>query len=103
MSTAHTPGPWAYTPGILKHYVDSPDGDVHIGLQEMHPIDGHDVPSAANARLISAAPELLAACKAVLAERDRFMSQFDPQPRDTPQIAACRAAIAKAEGRDGTP
>ena len=55
----HTPGPWHYVHGVaFKHYVHSECGDLRIGLQEMHPEDGRDVPAKANAHLIAAAPEM---------------------------------------------
>ena len=50
----------------------------------------------ANARLIAAAPDLLAACKALLAASDRTM------PRDwhVPlPVSTAKAAIARAEGK----
>jgi hypothetical protein len=52
---AATSEPWEYIPGVsLKHYVESADGDFRIGLQSMHPSDGHEVPAEANARFIAA-------------------------------------------------
>jgi hypothetical protein len=60
---------------------------------EWEPGDGPDIPPVgtglANARLIAAAPDLLDACRAVLA--DGFL--------DRPSLNKCRAAIAKADGR----
>ena len=62
----YTPGPWKYIPGIVKHYVESENGDLRIGIQEMDLLDGHSVPAEANARLIAAAPDLLEAAKLAL-------------------------------------
>lgn len=80
---AHIPGPWTVEsadwpddePGIVRYYVrhDPPE----IGM--------------ANAQLIAAAPDLLAAARAAL--NDRMYKEW-------PQVADLLiAAIAKAEGR----
>ena len=59
---------------------------------------------AANARLIAAAPELLAACKAMLAGFTSYhrcetaSANIDDVTRRAQTIAAARAAIAKASG-----
>ena len=83
----HTPGPWAI--GLETDENDghgqiiSPEGE-HIASVSMYPI-------VANARLLAAAPELLEACKAMLAADDEL---------DYPVVVKqARAAIAKAEGR----
>jgi hypothetical protein len=59
----------------------------------------------ANARLIAAAPELLAACKDALAELEDWHNEIAKMclpggyvPRTEQPIARLRAAIAKAEG-----
>lgn len=54
---------WTYTPGTLKHYVRSSNGDLYFSIQELHWEDGHAVPAEEYARLIAAAPQLLAACQ----------------------------------------
>lgn len=90
---AHTPGPWEWThdaepyssqwtlsPGVLM--VDGQDGT-----------PGGDEIDRANARLIAAAPELLDAC-------DFALSILEALGNGSGDAAnACRAAIAKAEGR----
>lgn len=93
-----TPGPWWYMPlhdvtgkpkpeqwerapvfGIVEIYEDDP---------EIAVVGPHG--SEADARLMSAAPELLAACKAALNDR---------MYREWPAIAdLLKAAIVKAEG-----
>ena len=93
MSTAHTPGPWI-TNGY--RYIYGPD---YYILCDVGPID---IVSSANARLIAAAPELLAALKALLQldesdERIRGESMRRKPAQDT-----ARAAIAKAEGAQET-
>ena len=79
--SVHTPGPWRE--GIEGNWrVYGPDGKgEHSGLV------AHAFKSRANARLIAAAPELLAALK-------RYVDHFgDP-------LKVARPAIAKAEGRE---
>ncbi len=93
MTNTHTPGPWHVTPGTVPaESVWDETGNLQIasfiegrGWQEQH----------ANARLIAAAPDLLAASRAALAALEAL--------RDAPQGGAevmLRAAIAKAEGRE---
>lgn len=98
----HTPGPWTATRGECEGKPESwfdvtapwpecgPDERQNIAM-----IYGRD-PVEANARLIAAAPDLLAALKAIT----------DPAygnpgyPEENKQIEAqAEAAIAKAEGR----
>jgi hypothetical protein len=87
---SHTPGPWRVaTKSNIGNMVEAESGNGYrcvATFQECGPSPRFDVQQAnreANGRLIAAAPDLLEACKAVLAtgfERD-FL----------------RAAIAKAE------
>ena len=94
MQTQHTPGPWRYckengsptsgchmiagaTPGYLAEVRDCGSGDV-----------------GANARLIAAAPELLAA----LVEAVDLIETISPMEGDT--LRRARAAIAKAVGHN---
>lgn len=91
MNTKHTPKPWIATaqPGQVvgvhtyTHQVMYGDDCIASLLTE------------ADARLIAAAPDLLDACKLVLAE-----SETDPHNQDRINHAryVLRAAIAKAEG-----
>lgn len=92
--SAHTPGPWEWVKGnevrrgLSMKFLKGADnqGFAHtVGLGE--PLD------TANARLIAAAPDLLAALKAVCAADDRksLVALVDVLP-------AARAAITKAEG-----
>ena len=90
--TAHTPGPWAINEDnelvIGGYSTGAGPADFSNGVQ--------DYPEAmANMRLASAAPELLEACQALLADNERAY------PADLGNTAAAlgRAAIAKAEGR----
>jgi hypothetical protein len=106
---SHTPGPWR----VVRHNADRPGlgwlleanpniiiGLVHDSVQEIDPythIPIRSEQSDANARLIAAAPDLLA-------ELERIVRALEPQEEtglDLPGIAtlnAARAAIKKATG-----
>lgn len=92
MSAKHTPGPWRATLvndtgwAVGPNTADGPDyvADVH-----MLTTGRSDEDSAANARLIAAAPELLDALRALVSTE---------RPWDEVHDQALRA-IAKAEGR----
>lgn len=99
MTDQHTPGPWRI------HSTD--DGlvmaDKNTRIASMFGVPG-DVYGFANARLIAAAPELLAALIDaesamfhVLAD-DGFATPFD-QKAMKDAMQAARAAIAKARGK----
>lgn len=99
----HTPGPWLHDSGVMPPdgpgrysdiYARAPDADVVIiasvnEMREFSPAEG-----AANARLIAAAPELLAVAKMIENAGDNMISTFQG-----PIYRAAKAAIAKAEGR----
>ena len=92
--SGHTPSPWTSN---VKDYgsaghnayvgVDAEDGTVVAHVLCYRGPNLTDVPFAANARLIAAAPELLEALKGVVKISDRATDEF----------AAARAAISKAE------
>ena len=95
MSAQHTPGPWiAGDDEGSDYYLVGPhdgDGIVYQPVVKLH--------SEANARLIAAAPEMLAALQAVLAEiegPDRPHSTDSWLPSHLAHQV--RAAIAKATG-----
>lgn len=79
----HTSGPWSYHTEDLRggryYCVVIPGADETI---DIHQTDNGE----ANAKLIAASPDLLAALKAVVAIADRRTDEFN----------AARAAIAKA-------
>lgn len=91
----HTPGPWQVNRSDPLHVCDadgesrgcSPIAFVQVGN------DGRWT-AKANARLIAAAPDLLAALQELLA--DKYLS--DPINRD--RMANARAAIRAATGQD---
>lgn len=85
--SAHTPGPWDLDEGDLRTVYDLETSDI---IAEVDVDAGEKA-----ARLIAAAPETIAALKALLdaTERHVFGDECKAE-RD-----AARAAIAKAEGR----
>jgi hypothetical protein len=88
----HTPGPWFHKTDFGQvGSVETADGDVIAQAQSLGPLD-HERRNA-NARLIAAAPDLLAALKLVLEDAREFFPTVSAQA-----ITAAEAAIAKAEG-----
>ena len=92
----HTPAPWREVswlgePAIVHDRTREGEFDVVV-LGKFNP---------ANARLITAAPDLLAALKAVAHEIERRAICINMQANDPMAVAfrAARAAIAKAEGQ----
>ena len=92
----HSPGPWKVFYGAVKTCISD-----EWGLAPIASIpDPTQYPHGnANARLIAAAPDLLAACKSLLANR---ATTGDPRSEyhdivAARDVAACQAAIAKAE------
>lgn len=105
--SAHTPGPWeARRIDSQEWEIDAPNGDPTIGYSSwtgMISVYGcNDFPNAgevvakANARLIAAAPELLAALRECA---DRLAIHMTHTEDLVAHMTAC-AAIAKAEGRE---
>lgn len=103
MSANHTPGPWAVDPDdrpdmewnihIVQH--DKP----HITICFMsHDGDGINATGEANARLIAAAPDLLAALNLLLYGTDCYLDDEGNSvfAFSTDKLAQSRAAIAKA-------
>lgn len=93
---SHTPGPWVvlYTKLGAAYGIEAPgDKGVRGAAGCVVRWSGIGIPSSetgkANARLIAASPDLLAALKEVVAIADRKTDEFD----------RARAAIAKAEGK----
>ena len=98
MSTTHTPGPWAIVADVPGHeigyraIVAVEDGELAETICNPSPMGG------ANAALIAAAPELLAALEAA----DKWVAMYHDQPGHDAasrcMSAVIRAAIAKATG-----
>ena len=95
MTTAHTPGPWGYrnsdrSPVAL---VPATDGPALAMVYLSDPGTRKRTPEyAANAALLAAAPDLLAAAKAALECIERHVPATTFAPRDM-----LRAAIALTE------
>jgi hypothetical protein len=89
MTTTHTPGPWFASGTDVKPLGNRPiicwTGTPERALPE----------ARANARLVAAAPALLAALQAILAKHDDRDGMSDMWPREA---ALARAAIAAAKG-----
>ena len=96
MSKAHTPGPWRAVPqpgqtvGVHTYTHCVMYGDDSIA----------DTLAEADARLIAAAPDLLAACREALERLLRIHGPTTVAERDDIRRVRdlCRAAIAKAGG-----
>ena len=91
--SAHTPGPWTLQNGTVL----GADG---VGVTR--PFERFDGAASANARLIAAAPELLAALQEIAIAASRQQGSggdvFDFQDRLRECGDKARAAIAKAGG-----
>ena len=95
----HTPGPWSVS-DYSKYHVVMPNGrllcSTGVGVSGGHPDRKEDY---ANARLISAAPDLLEALKGLLADIEEYQSINKLGGENNHWQVISRAAIAKAEGR----
>lgn len=109
----HTPGPWEQQGdnSIVHHTGPFPEGDVIKIADVLWAVrlryGTHDAKEGiANARLITAAPELLAACEALIRRWEvdhptRGLSpELEPYYRchDCPEIVDARVVVAKAKG-----
>lgn len=89
----HTPGPWYVYP--TEYDNDTESFDV---MADGAAITIACPPSEADARLIAAAPDLLAACEQVLSRLD-YLTELWGQEGVTRGVQdALRAALAKAKG-----
>jgi hypothetical protein len=107
----HTPGPWE-----VRHESADPEWSVVVASggrivaninaetgPDIPPLTATKMPKEANARLISAAPDLLAALEELLVERYALEEpeEFDENGHWTstsPASVKARAAILKAKG-----
>lgn len=93
--TTHTPGPWHENILPASKYVTVYAGrNTHIC--NVVPILRNEMQTAANRRLIAAAPELLEAAQACLADLHHYVATHGPGPDR--RLNALIAAIAKAIG-----
>lgn len=94
-TTAHTPGPW-----LLDGSIDAMNLDVvyisgRIAMLECENDEISDDQLMANARMIAAAPDMLAALITLVWQMDRMDNL--PEPAED-MLAHARAAITKATG-----
>jgi len=95
---AHTPGPWRED---ILLFPSVHDGDGRLVANCLVPFRTREE-CMANARIVSAAPRLLAALKAMVASYDGLRDGLT-SPVVLDKLAAADAAIAKAEGRCAAP
>jgi len=99
MMASHTPGPWTTSPvgRVVANCGNGPRATVWADEPELFTQEV----IRANARLISAAPEMFEALKELLSGHDNlYVAHFGPNADPTRDIAthAARAALAKASG-----
>lgn len=94
----HTPGPWSIKVGPSEYAIGTKYGiicDMRLPNEYGVPITEID----ANADLISAAPELLAAAEAIIANWPAYWIILPSWPPEYKQrLDALKAAISKAKG-----
>ena len=98
----HTPGPWhiIHEPTLNTYHIRVEDLDA-APVASLFYSSGGSRPQLsrelidANARLIAAAPDLLAACERMVRDQDRPVFSADFRGA----VDELRAAIAKAQGR----
>jgi len=97
----HTPGPWEVDTICNTDMVYAANG-LRVATTYCEGQD-EDMPweeVEANARLVAAAPDLLAGLEAAEAIISGLMAEFDEDENDVPSIIGIRAAIAKAKGEE---
>ncbi len=94
-NTKHTPGPWSWDGEFALGWYASVNSESKYVGHYARPQGLSKEESEANARLFTAAPDLLAACEALLPHMDQ-LAMPDPMAVKAEELA--RAAIAKAKG-----
>ena len=100
MNAHYTPSHWINDGTEISACVDPAVSRSYIAPICSLDTDWHPDIVAANARLIAAAPDLLAAAQCALADFEGILPEFDPE-REHPAwetLAELRAAITKATG-----
>ena len=92
----HTPGPWKAITGGADAKVVCPDGRSFL----IGDIIYHDE-NKSNARLIAAAPDLLAACQLALVELDRIGSDIGFEPDRYQERINALDALSRATRKAG--
>lgn len=99
----HTPGPWARVPDERFRHDNSAGVRDATGSYVAAALDfnrsDRDAEVEANARLIAAAPELLATLKDVIAHLRSITLDPGDDEDDAPALVAAETLVAKAEGR----
>jgi hypothetical protein len=95
----HTRGPWTTEEARNVIFIVGPEssGPLRIAATPDRVVFEPLEEDRANARLIAAAPDLLAACKAMAEALDRHSEDCDFGEADERAFAAGHAAITKAE------
>ena len=102
----HTPGPWEVAmPGEVDEHYAVLDGFGHTASVYGYPEEAAS--AFANASLIAAAPDLLAACEAVANDCERILDGDDFSGMSDADLFRAfldtlRPVIAKAEGADAS-
>lgn len=103
MSTSHTHGPWEMGRTDIRSFTFCPESEetelvqyVYRGEEFRIPVFGSNC--VEDARLIASAPDLLSACKQV----DFLTMAVEIPDEYRGAIKQMRAAIAKAEGTEGS-
>lgn len=102
MKAKHTPGPWHVQPGRL-HLVDDANGQGVADTHNYWRADSTEEREQANARLIAAAPDLLAALTHLLDMMHPHLLDLEgDMGRDLADaMQSARTALAKARGEEG--
>ena len=90
----HTPGPWKVMQGVVRPRVSTADGSTTVA-GNICSLGNAEI-GEANARLIAAAPDLLAACKFIIWA---VSTDGTSGVRFLEACNSARQAIAKAEGK----
>lgn len=94
----HTPGPWQVCDDEINVY--APETDTAITNVE-HPCAADYDTQRANAKVIAAAPDLLAACQWVVTDiAYKAPEEFADEAVHSRWLARLREAIAKAKGSE---
>ncbi len=94
----HTPGQWYTKHGQINSLTSAHGCTIANCNATAKGISPAEV--EANARLISAAPDMLATCVDMLAHWGMEIRTDEDREREQALLAAARAAIAKAEGTE---
>ena len=101
--SSHTPGPWVWAGDPVRGCaLNSAHGEV-LGYADYEGMwfasYGHPEKDASNARLIAAAPDLLAALKMLLADIEEYQRINSLGGEKKHSQVQARAAISAAEGQ----